>query len=112
MSDIHLQLQSVMNESITNDDNNELQSMLQWKLHINATKYQNRDLLKFLHEREIMIEKPNELINFAGMITSTNKAPKLYTPGLPLNGHPPAPQFHEMRNGYLEKLNGQSLPNT
>ena len=86
--------------------NDELHSKLQLKLQINATKYENRDLLKLLREREYLIEKPNEFIAFAGLITSTSKAPKLYTPGLPLNGHPPAPQFHEMRNGYLEKLNG------
>lgn len=86
----------------------ELQNKIQLKLQINTIKYNNRYLLKFLNERENFIETSNELINFSGIITLTSNAPKLYTPGLPLNGHPPAPQFHEMRNGYLEKLDNKN----
>ena len=68
--------------------------------------FYHRDDLKRIQEIK-RLEKSSWVLQLAENITLTTRAPKAWAPSRPLHefhGHPPAPQFEQMRAGKLELL--------
>ena len=79
-------------------------ALLRKKSRIAQLLFDHKDDLAALDDPVLPLSI-SELVKFANGITGPAHAPRGWAPGLPLHGsHPPAPQFDDMRLGYLGAL--------
>ena len=85
---------------LTVDKKAKLFSLLSAKKDIETALRSHRDSLDALHQNRIF--ELDDVMRFANCITQTIRAPKDWSPGLPLCGHPPTPMLEQIRAGALE----------
>ena len=69
--------------------------------------FAKKEQLDELRTKVTAVPSPDWVLNLAENLTLTVRAPKDWAPGRPLHelgGHPPAPQFEQMRVGMLAEL--------
>lgn len=82
-------------------------SLLQKRKAITEFLYQHAEELASIRKRTQAVPSIDWVLEFAENITPTLRAPDEWVPGRPLHdlcGHPPAPQFEQMRLGRLGQL--------
>ena len=94
------------------ENRDEIKALLQERKEISVFLWEKQEMLKILRESGKGDVKPEWLIELADNITMSARAPAHWAAPRPLHefkGHPPAPQFEQMRAGKLEALHQKNI---
>lgn len=94
-------------------DEDRVRSLLDCRKQIQSFLWEKREELQALRSTK-SVEDTDWVIELADNLTMSTRAPTHWAPPRPLHefkGHPPAPQFEQMRAGWLEKYHQKRLKN-